>query len=84
MKATSCEQLVRRMTQPDLAAAPPGGELQPREGVDGRHVGLDAADVAEDEARLAALEQRADTVAEAGQVGTRDRPRDRERERVRL
>ena len=34
-----CEQFVRRVAQPDLAAAPPRGELEPRERVDRHRVG---------------------------------------------
>ena len=29
------------MSQPDLAAMPPGGELKPRESVNGHRVGID-------------------------------------------
>ena len=37
------EQLRRRVAQPDLAAVPPGGELEARERVDRDRVGVDAA-----------------------------------------
>jgi hypothetical protein len=61
---------------------PAGPELKPRERVDGHGIRLDALDVAHDE--LPALgEARADALAEAGQVGARDRAADGERDRGR-
>jgi hypothetical protein len=66
------------MAQPDPAAVPPRGELEPREGVDGHRVRLDSVHVAEDDACAAPLEQRAHALGQAGEVGARDRPADRE------
>src|SRR5438105_12531751 len=57
----------------DPAAVPPGGELEPRERVDGRRVGLDAGDVAAGDAAGAAREQPADPLTEAGQILEGDR-----------
>jgi hypothetical protein len=58
---------------------PTSAELQPGEGVDGHGVRLDAGDVADDD--LAAPEEkRADPIAEAGKIGTRDRAADGERD----
>jgi hypothetical protein len=71
------------MTQPNLAAVPSCGELEPRECVDRHHVRLDAAHVAHGGSGAAALEQRADTRVKPGQVGARDRPPDRKRDRLR-
>ena len=71
------------MAQPDLAAVPPRGELEPNEGVDGHQVGLDAAHVAEDDRAGAPLEKSADTLAESGQVGAGNRAADGERDRLR-
>ena len=45
-----------------------GGELEPRERVDGHRVRLDAAHVAERDVGAARREERADAVAEAGEV----------------
>ena len=71
------------MSQPDLAAMPPGGELKPRESVNGHRVGIDPDHVAEDDVSVALGQQRADTVAQPGQVGTRDRAADGEGDRLR-
>ena len=49
------EQLGRGVAQPDLAAMPPGGELEPGERVDGHRVDVDTADVAERNAGAARL-----------------------------
>ena len=71
------------MEQPDLKAVPPGGELEPREGIDRHCVGADAADVAEGDVGAARLQQRADTLTEPGQIGARDGAADREGDRLR-
>jgi len=58
---------------------PTCAELQPRKGVDCHGVRLDAGDVADDD--LAAPgEKRADAIAEAGKIGTRNRAANRERD----
>ena len=49
------------MAQPDLAAVPPGGELEPRERVDRHRVGVDAADVAEGDVRRRSARSSAQT-----------------------
>jgi hypothetical protein len=59
------------------------GELQPGEGVDGHGIGLHVADVAESDVGGARREERADALAEAGQVAPRDRPVDGELEGAR-
>ena len=61
------------MAQPHLAAAPPGRELEPGEGVDRHRVGIDPAHVAEGDLCAAPPEQPANAVAEPGQVGAGDR-----------
>jgi len=76
-------ELVRRMSQPDLALVPPGGELKPRESVNGHRVGVDTGHVAEDDICAALAQQRADPLAEPGQVGTGDGAADGEGDRVR-
>lgn len=78
------EQLGGCVLQPDPAAVPLRGDLQPREGVDGHRVRVDPSDVADGDLRAAAIgEKGADAVAEAGQVGTGDGAADLERDRVR-
>ena len=76
------EQFGRGVAQPDLAAMAPGGELEPGERVDGHRVDVDAADVAERNAGAARLQQRADAVAQPGQIVAGDRAFDREGNRV--
>ena len=71
------------MPEPNLAAAPPGDELKPREGVDRHRVRLDAADVAEGDGGAAPFEERADTLAELGQIVAGDRAADGEGDRLR-
>jgi hypothetical protein len=71
------------MAQPDLAGVPTGGELKPRESIDGHSVGLDTAHVAESHGGTVLAEHRADTLAESGQVGTGDRAANGERDRGR-
>ena len=68
----------RRVAQPDLTALPPGGELEPAERVDGHGVDDDAADVAARDLGLVPAQQRADAVAEPGQILPGDRAPDRE------
>ena len=71
------------MAQPDVAAVAPSRELEPRERVDGHSVRLYAADVAQGDVGAAALEERADALAQAGEVAARDRPADGEGDRAR-
>ena len=78
MKATSVAELVRSAQQPDLAAMPPGGELEPRQRVDGHRIRVDAAHVTHATAAPARLEQRADALAETGEVRRCDRAPDSE------
>ena len=61
---------------------PPRGELEPGERVDRHRVDVDAAHVAQRNAGAAPLQQRADAVAQPGQVGACDRAFDRERDRA--
>ena len=70
------EQVSRRVAQPDLAAAPPRRELEPRERVDRHRIGLDATDIAHGDPGVASLQQCADAHAEPGQIGAGDRPGD--------
>jgi hypothetical protein len=73
------EERIGGVPQHDPASVPTRAELQPREGVDGHGVRLDAGDVADDD--LAAPgEKRADAIAEPGKIGTRDRAANRERD----
>jgi len=73
------EERIGGVPQHDPASVPANAELQPRKGVDGHGVRLDAFDVADDD--LAAPEEkRADPIAEAGKIGTRDRAANRERD----
>ena len=60
----------------------PGGELEPRKSVDRHGVGLDPGHVAQGDVGAALAQQRTHPVAEAGQVGTRDRAADREGDRL--
>ena len=73
---SSSEAFCSRTRQPRRRRS----ELQPRERVDRDDVRLDAGDVAERDRRAGPAEQRADPVAEPGQVGARDRAPDRERD----
>ena len=82
MKRDELEQLARGAAEPHLAAVPPRGELEPRERVD--RDGVDARRRCTSQSATSApalREQRADAVAQPGQVGARDRARDRERDR---
>jgi hypothetical protein len=72
------EQLGRRVTKSHLAPVPPRPELEPRKRVDRDRIGRHGADVAEGKVGSAPFEQRADAVAEPGQVGTGDRAFDGE------
>lgn len=75
------EELRRRPLEADAAAPPLRGKLQPGERVDADGVRLDPADVA---ARDAARRQdRADALAETGEVGSADGAADPEGDLVR-
>ncbi len=71
------------MAQAHLAPVPPRGELKPRERIDRDRVGLDCRDVAHRDVCAAFAEQRADSLAEAGEVFAGDRAADGEVDRVR-
>ena len=77
-------ELVRCVAQPNPAASAASGELEAREGVDGHRVRADAAHVDERDRGLARLEERTNSIAEPRQVGGRDRPANREADRLRL
>ena len=66
------------MPELDAAAVAPRGHLEPRQGVDGGRVRLDAAHVAEDDVRPRAREVRAHPVAEPWEVVSGDRLADGE------
>ncbi len=72
------------MAQPDLAAAPLRGELEPCKSVNRDRIGFDAAHVADSDTGLVSLQQCADAPAEPGQVGTSDGAGYGEDERLRL
>ena len=76
--SSSCEALRSRIRQP----LPLRGELEPRERVDRDGVRVDAVDVAADVAAAALRQERADAVAQPGQVLPGDRAPDREVARV--
>ena len=63
---------MRGVAQPNLAAVPPGGELEPSQRVDRHRIGLDTAHVAQDDRGPVPCEELADALAEPGQVGTGD------------
>ena len=69
---------MRGVPELDPAALTPRGELEPREGVDRDGVGVDAVDVAADVPAAALRQERADAVAQPGQVLPGDRAPDRE------
>ena len=73
MNETSPSSSVGSVAQANLAAVAPGRELKARERVHGHHIGLDTPHVAESELGATRRQQAADTLAEPGQVGTRDR-----------
>jgi hypothetical protein len=58
---------------------PAGTELKPCQRIDRHGIRFDAGDVAHDDAATL-REQRADAIAEAGKVRTRDRAANRERD----
>ena len=66
------EQLTGCSAQPRLAAAPADSQLDSREGVHGHRVALDLGDVAESNIGAGPVEQRANLVAESGQVASGD------------
>ena len=66
-------QLPRRAPQPELAAGPPGGELEPRERFDRHRIGVGGPDVADRDVRAAAL-QAARRSARTGRPDRRGRP----------
>ena len=72
------------MAQPDLATAALRGELEPRESVDRHRIRLDAAHVADGDTGPVSLQQRADALAEPGQVGAGDRAGDGKDDRAEL
>jgi hypothetical protein len=71
------------MHEPDGAAVALGAELQPGQGVDRDGIRRNASNVAQSVSRAGLPQQRADAIAEPGQVRARDRSADRERDRVR-
>ena len=78
------EQVARRVLEAHGAAVAARGELQAGERVDRHGVGLDTPHVAAGDLGSARGEDRADALAEARQIRTRDRPVDRELEHARL
>jgi hypothetical protein len=70
------------MTDADLAAVTAGCELKPGESVDRYRIGLDPADVAEEDGGGALGQQPTDAVTETRQIGTSDRAANRERDRL--
>ena len=68
----------------NLAARPPGGELEPRESIDRDGRGVETADVAECDTCAGPLDQAADTVTKWLQIGASDRGRKGESDRLRL
>ena len=67
------EQLVRSMEQPNGAAMPARGHLEPAKGVDRPGVRLDAPNVAEQDVGAALGHRRADAVAQPGEIFRGDR-----------
>jgi hypothetical protein len=76
------EERLRRVLEAHAAPSLPRGELQPRERVDADRVGLDAADVTAHEPTVR-REDRANALAEAGEVGAGERAADPESDLVR-
>jgi hypothetical protein len=77
-------KLVRSMPHSNLAATPPGRELEPRESIDSHGRGVETADVAKCDICARPLDQAADTVAKRLQIGASDRGRKGESDRLRL
>jgi hypothetical protein len=71
------------MAQTNLATAPLRRELEPGESVDRDRVRIDAAHVAQRDRGVTPLQQRADTLAQPGEVVPSDWARDCEGERFR-
>ena len=72
------EQVVRSVAELDPATLTSRGELEPRERIDGDCVRVDAVDVAAEIPAAALRQERADAVAQPGQVVPGDRAPDRE------
>jgi hypothetical protein len=62
---------------------PPGSQLKPREHVDDDGVGLDATDVAEDDAARVFAQAGADALAQPWEIVERDRAADGDGDRIR-
>jgi hypothetical protein len=78
-------QLDTCVTDPNLVPEPPSGELEPGQGVDRNCIRLDQiADFADHQIGAASRHQRADAVAEARDVGARNRTTDDKNGRARL
>ena len=78
MNATSSSSSADAFRSRTWQPAPARRELKPGERVDRHRVDVDAADVAARHRRAALAQQRADAVAEPGQVVPGDRAPDRE------
>jgi hypothetical protein len=73
------------VADPDPAAAPPRGELESGQDIDGAEVGVDQfARVADDQLHVGAFEQETDKLAERAYVGAGDRTIDNHDDRGRL
>jgi hypothetical protein len=77
-------KLIRRTPQANLAATPPGGELEPRESFDRDGRGAETANVAECDTCAGPLEQAAHTRTKLLQIGASDRGGEGEIDRLRL
>jgi hypothetical protein len=77
-------KFVGRTPQANLAATPPGGELEPRESIDRDGRGVETADVAECDTCAGPLDQAAHAVTKRLQIGASDRGRKGESDRLRL
>jgi hypothetical protein len=77
-------KLIRRTPQANLAATPPGRELEPRESIDRDGRGVEAADVAKCDTCAGPLDQAAHTLTKLLQIGTSDWGGKGESDRLRL
>ena len=77
------DQFTRGAAHACPAAVSSCSEVDARERVDGDGIGRRVGDVAEDDVRLAAAEQRRDALAEGREIGARHRAAECERDRLR-